>query len=154
MLVGQKCFYWREAAGTGPRIRWKGPATVVLVESQRGPDHPPTVYWLVHGSALIRAAPEHVRPDRGHPGAPHHGAPRAEPRHYRLPGLLDLFKTNKKRRREDLAHSDDEAMDDDNNNPPPPPGRPSLLPPPFYCGGAVAQLAQPAALFGHHGQRR
>ena len=130
MLVGQKCFYWREAAGTGPRIRWKGPATVVLVESQRGPDHPPTVYWLVHGSALIRAAPEHVRPDRGHPGAPHHGAPRAEPRHYRLPGLLDLFKTNKKRRREDLAHSDDEAMDDDNNNPPPPPGRPSLLPPP------------------------
>ena len=50
LLVGQRCYYWREAAGTGPRIRWKGPATVVLVESQRGPNTPPSVYWLeVHG---------------------------------------------------------------------------------------------------------
>ena len=59
--VGQRCYYYRECAGVGPRVRWKGPATVVLVEadsSQR-----PNIYWLVHGSALLRAAPEHVRPD-------------------------------------------------------------------------------------------
>ncbi|CAE7831349.1 unnamed protein product, partial [Symbiodinium microadriaticum] len=134
MVVGQKCFYWREAAGTGPRIRWKGPATVVLVESQRGPEHPPTVYWLVHGSALIRAAPEHVRPDlESDTLAADTAALHTMVRHVQNRGTtvyLDLFKTNKKRRREDLAHSDDEAMDDDNDNPPPPPGQPPLLPPP------------------------
>ena len=59
--VGQRCFYWREAAGVGPRVRWKGPAVVVLVEND--PQSRPSVYWLVHGSALLRAAPEHVRPD-------------------------------------------------------------------------------------------
>ena len=31
MLVGQKCFYWREAAGTGPRIRWKACCTLHLL---------------------------------------------------------------------------------------------------------------------------
>ena len=31
MLVGQKCFYGREAAGTGPRIRWKACCTLRLL---------------------------------------------------------------------------------------------------------------------------
>ena len=45
----------------GPRVRWKGPATVVLIEADASGK--PNVYWLVHGTALLRAAPEHVRPD-------------------------------------------------------------------------------------------
>ncbi|CAE7693968.1 RE1, partial [Symbiodinium necroappetens] len=115
-----------------------GPATVVLVESQRGPDHPPTVYWLVHGSALIRAAPEHVRPDLESDTLA--ADPPVLVRHIQNRGTtvyLDRPKTNKKRRREDLAHSDDEAMDDDDGDSPPPKGPLPRLPQ-GYAGGPPA----------------
>ena len=113
LLVGQRCYYWREAAGPGPRIRWKGPATVVLVESQRGPDTPPSVYWLVHGTALIRAAPEHVRPDlesatlAADTPALHDLVRKVQNRGTTV--YVDLFRTNRKRRRQDLADSDQEG---------------------------------------------
>ena len=132
LLVGQKCFYWREAAGSGPRIRWKGPATVVLTESQKGPGQTPNVYWLVHGTALIRAAPEHVRPDlesdtlAADTPALHSLVRKVQNRGTTV--YVDLFKTNRKRRREDIAHSDDEILDDDDDQQPPPdgpPGRPA-----------------------------
>ncbi|CAE7901478.1 GIP [Symbiodinium sp. KB8] len=122
LLVGQRCFYWREAAGPGPRIRWKGPATVVLVESQRGPNTPPTVYWLVHGTALIRAAPEHVRPDlenatlAADTPALHDLVRRGQNRGTTV--YIDLFRTNRKRRREDLADTDQEGTDDEGDQPP------------------------------------
>ena len=41
----------------GPKIFWKGPATVVMVEHE-----PHEVLWLVHGTTMLRAAPEHVKP--------------------------------------------------------------------------------------------
>ncbi|CAE7846298.1 TY5A [Symbiodinium microadriaticum] len=138
LLVGQRCFYWREAAGPGPRIRWKGPATVVLVESQRGPQTPPTVYWLVHGNALIRAAPEHVRPDlenatlAADTPALHALVMKVQNRGTTV--YVDLFRTNRKRRREDLADTDQEDTDHEGDNPPdnppPPPGPAIPAPPP------------------------
>ena len=41
----------------GPKISWKGPAAVVMVEHE-----PHEVLWLVHGTTMLRAAPEHVKP--------------------------------------------------------------------------------------------
>ena len=98
-LVGQKCFYWREAAGSGPRIRWKGPAIVVLTESDTLAADTPALHSLVR-KVQNRGTTVYV----------------------------DLFKTNRKRRREDIAHSDDEILDDDDDQQPPPdgpPGRPA-----------------------------
>ncbi|CAJ1416750.1 unnamed protein product [Effrenium voratum] len=59
LSIGNKVFYWRDAAGTGPKVKWKG-AAVVMVETD-GNTGKPRCYWLVHGSNLLRAAPEHVR---------------------------------------------------------------------------------------------
>ena len=62
LVVGQICYFWREAGA--PRLqknRWKGPATVVMREDNH--EGKPTCYWLVHGTSLVRCAPEHVRPD-------------------------------------------------------------------------------------------
>ncbi|OLQ01345.1 Copia protein [Symbiodinium microadriaticum] len=131
LLVGQRCYYWREAAGPGPRIRWKGPATVVLVESQRGPDTPPSVYWLVHGTALIRAAPEHVRPDlesatlAADTPALHDLVRKVQNRGTTV--YVDLFRTNRKRRRQDLADSDQPPPAGDNLDVTPTPELPSML---------------------------
>ena len=136
--MGQRCFYWREAAGPGPRIRWKGPATVVLVESQRGPTTPPTVYWLVHGTALIRAAPEHVRPDlenatlAADTPALHDLVRKVQNRGTTV--YIDLFRTNRKRRREDLADTDQEEGDQPPDVPPPPPPGPPV---PQHQGDAL-----------------
>ncbi|CAJ1428371.1 unnamed protein product [Effrenium voratum] len=33
LTIGMKVYYWRDAAGTGPKIKWKGPATIVMVET-------------------------------------------------------------------------------------------------------------------------
>ncbi|CAE7942423.1 RE2 [Symbiodinium necroappetens] len=60
--VGQRVFYWRDGSGVGPRVRWKGPATVVMVENDDRQSRQ-SVIWLVRGAQLIRAAPEHLRRD-------------------------------------------------------------------------------------------
>ncbi len=61
MAIGQKCYYWREAGA--PRLlkcRWRGPATALMrEEDQAGRPH---TYWVVHGTSLLRVAPEHLRP--------------------------------------------------------------------------------------------
>ena len=86
---------------------------MLLTESQKGPGQTPNVYWLVHGTALIRAAPEHVRPDLGSDTlaadtpALHSLVRKVQNRGTTV--YVDLFKTNRKRRREDIAHSDDET---------------------------------------------
>ncbi|CAE7334635.1 RE2, partial [Symbiodinium microadriaticum] len=85
---------------------------------------PPTVYWLVHGAALIRAAPEHVRPDLENATlAADTPALHALVRKVQNRGARDLFRTNRKRRREDLADTDQEDTDHEGDNPPddPPP---------------------------------
>ena len=92
---------------------WKGPTTVVLVKGD--PQQKPTVYWLIHGSALIRAAPEHVRPD------PESAALATSPRslHELVQDVQnrgttiysDLIRTNRKRPRSDAdLLTDDEAV--------------------------------------------
>ena len=59
---GQLCYYWRDArAGDLVKIRWLGPARVVMRENKD--DGTPSLYWLSHNTQLIRCAPHHVRPD-------------------------------------------------------------------------------------------
>ena len=60
LRIGQRCFYYRDLpqgqSALGPKITWRGPATVVMVEKEN------KLYWLAHGTSLIRAAYEHTRP--------------------------------------------------------------------------------------------
>ena len=54
LRIGQRCFYYRDLpqgqSALGPKITWRGPATVVMVEEEN------KLYWLAHGTSLIRAA--------------------------------------------------------------------------------------------------
>ena len=56
------CYYWRDTpAGSSRKLKWRGPATVIMREpGQHGP-HTDT-YWIGHGTVLLRAAPEHIKP--------------------------------------------------------------------------------------------
>ena len=59
---GQKCYYWRDGqAGSLVKIRWKGPAVVILRED--GENGLAKIYWIAHKTQLLRCAPHHVRPD-------------------------------------------------------------------------------------------
>ena len=60
LQTGDLCYYWRDVVNNqrpGPKISWKGPATVVMVEHE-----PHEVLWLVHGTTMLRTSPEHVKP--------------------------------------------------------------------------------------------
>ena len=62
--VGQKCYFWRDAKASDlVKIRWKGPAVVVMKEVDD--ENKPRVYWLAHKTQLLRCAPHHVRADIG-----------------------------------------------------------------------------------------
>ena len=43
-------------------ISGKGPAIAVFKEMTQD-ESGPRIYWIVHGTNLLRCAPEHVRPD-------------------------------------------------------------------------------------------
>ena len=59
---GQTCFYWRDARhGDLVKIRWLGPAKVILREDDEAGK--PSLYWISHGTQLLRCAPHHVRSD-------------------------------------------------------------------------------------------
>ena len=59
---GQTCFYWRDARhGDLVKIRWMGPAKVILREDDDSGK--PSLYWISHGTQLLRCAPHHVRTD-------------------------------------------------------------------------------------------
>ena len=59
---GQTCFYWRDARhGDLVKIRWLGPAKVILREDDEAGK--PSLYWISHGTQLLRCAPHHVRAD-------------------------------------------------------------------------------------------
>jgi len=59
---GQTCFYWRDARhGDLVKIRWMGPAKVILREDDDSGK--PLLYWISHGTQLLRCAPHHVRSD-------------------------------------------------------------------------------------------
>ena len=60
LQTGDLCYYWRDVVNSsrpGPKISWKGPATIVMIERE-----PHEVLWLVHGTTMLRASPEHVKP--------------------------------------------------------------------------------------------
>ena len=61
---GDWVYYWRSGDGKLEPSRWRGPALVCSMTPRDGSgDAPrPSVYWIAHGSALIRVAPEHLRP--------------------------------------------------------------------------------------------
>ena len=55
--IGDWVLYWRRTSGNMRRERgkWYGPARVAVVEGNK-------VVWLSHGSKLVRASPEQIRP--------------------------------------------------------------------------------------------
>ena len=60
---GQSCYYWRDARQADlVKIRWLGPATVILREDDPNSGRP-YLYWIAHGTQLLRCAPHHVRAD-------------------------------------------------------------------------------------------
>ena len=59
--LGERVWFWRDAKqGDLVKIRWLGPARVVLREEQEGKV---LMYWIAFKSQLIRCAPHHVRGD-------------------------------------------------------------------------------------------
>ena len=124
LSTGDLCYYWRDSphqGHAGPKILWRGPATVVMMEQQ-----PHEVLWLAHGTSLIRAAPEHVKPlleqSTNTEPAPQVLQPlqRARQALDQIRGrgvtqYVDLTKTNKRKRHE--VDTEDEADDLDSSTP-------------------------------------
>ena len=58
---GDLCYYWRDTpAGSTAKLKWRGPATIIMrKQGQHG--HHTDIYWIVHRTVLLHAAPEHVK---------------------------------------------------------------------------------------------
>ena len=115
--TGQEVYYWRDApGGAGPKIRWKGPATIAMVEQGRaGPTT--NTYWLVHGTVLIRASAEHLRPHlTQQPTTPEDSTTAIQRAKQALDNVrnrsttlyYDLNKSNKRKRAEVTTEDEDE----------------------------------------------
>ena len=63
--VGTYAYYWRQGNDKNDPARWRGPALICALEQRQASEGVlrPAVYWLAHGCSLVRAAPEHVRPE-------------------------------------------------------------------------------------------
>ena len=63
--LGDWVYYWRQSDSKLDPTRWRGPALVCAIEprSQETGVLRASVYWLAHGSSLVRVAPEHIRPE-------------------------------------------------------------------------------------------
>ena len=62
--VGTYAYYWRTANDKLETSRWRGPALICAIEPRTDSEQQRvSAYWLVHGCSLVRAAPEHVRPE-------------------------------------------------------------------------------------------
>ena len=117
--TGQQVFYWRDApGGAGPKIRWKGPAVVVMVEDGRaGPLT--NIYWIAHGTTLLRASGEHLRPHLDHSDQPDTTPlSRAQQALDNIRGrsttlYIDLNKTNKRKREEVTTEDEEEENAED-----------------------------------------
>ena len=118
LVLGQRCHYYRDLptgqAALGPKIVWRGPAVVAMVDAEQ------KMYWLVHGTVLIRASFEHTRPiiennqtDVKDSSGPMDRARQAlqQIRGRGVTQYLDLSRSNK-RKLED-AQSDEEKEEDD-----------------------------------------
>ncbi|CAK9009019.1 Copia protein [Durusdinium trenchii] len=111
--TGQRVFYWRDApGGAGPKLRWKGPAIVVMTEEGRtGPAT--NTYWVTHGTTLLRVSGEHLRPDLNHQDDTD-PIIRAKNALDQIRGrsttlYTDLQKTNKRKRSEVVTEDEDDT---------------------------------------------
>ena len=127
---GQKCFFWRDSRSADlVKIRWKGPATVLMKEEDD--DGRVKIYWLAYKTQLLRAAPHHVRPEIGKTSEPLAGdflSAKAVIQQLKSRGVtryLDLNVLNK-RRLEDVG-TDEEVLDDIDSDLEPPALRRRLL---------------------------
>ena len=128
LQIGQKCFFWRDQRQDRlVKIRWHGPARVVMVEYSK--DEKPELYWLAYKTQLIRCSPHHVRADFTAADTQLADAQEArrEVASLRSRGVtrfLDLNKINRRRRLEDFNEDDiasgSEAGDDDADDLQPP----------------------------------
>ena len=131
LQTGDLCFYWRDIVNNqkpGPKISWKGPATVVMVEHE-----PHEVLWLVHGTTMLRASPEHVKPVLSPPRStttdtleqPLQRAQQSlhQIRNRGVTQYVDLSKTNKRTREEvDTEDEQDNTDAAPESHPPEPSG--------------------------------
>ena len=115
---GDRCYYWRDGPANGPKLRWRGPAVVVMKETSEAGPHA-DIYWLAHGTTLLRAAPEHVRPAM-HPENDESRAmdsiDRAKlalmkVRNRGVTHYIDLPKSNKRKREEVASEDEAEELD-------------------------------------------
>ena len=66
-FVGDWVYYWREGDSKLEINRWRGPALICsmqprgITETDAGPR--PDIYWLAHGSALVRVSHTSLRPE-------------------------------------------------------------------------------------------
>ena len=79
LTVGQYCFYWKPSANKLDPYRWRGPCTVVAVEQAE--DRNSSIYWIVHGSSLVRCLRQQLR----HETVPERYERQSKPAH--LPSL-------------------------------------------------------------------
>ena len=108
-------FYWRDApGGAGPKLKWRGPAVVVMVEpGKTGPTN--NTYWLAHGTTLLRVSGEHLRPHLDH----RNDTDPMERAKQALAGIrgrsttlyIDLDKTNKRKRADVLTEEEAEDIE-------------------------------------------
>ena len=118
LTIGQRCHYFRDLptgqAALGPKIVWRGQAVVVMVDKEQ------KMYWIVHGTSLIRASFEHTRPILNSSSAEpdkSSSLDRAQQALQQIRGrgvtqYLDLTRSNK-RKLEDLQSDEEEEAPDD-----------------------------------------
>ena len=59
LMVGNWVFYWKPQTHKLDPFRWRGPALVIAVECTT--DRATTIYWVVHGSSLVRITRQQLR---------------------------------------------------------------------------------------------
>ena len=61
--LGDWIYYWRQGENKLDPARWRGPALVCAIEPRKNDDGRirASVYWVAHGSSLVRVASEHIR---------------------------------------------------------------------------------------------
>ena len=59
LMVGDYVYYWKPQTHKLDPFRWRGPAMVVSVEASI--DRKTMIYWIVHGSSLVRATRQQLR---------------------------------------------------------------------------------------------
>ena len=59
LMVGDYVFYWKPQTHKLDPFRWRGPCMVIAVEAAM--DRANMIYWIVHGSSLVRATRQQLR---------------------------------------------------------------------------------------------